>query len=50
LYQDVSIVVEEAEKLCNKLVKKVGDEIMSDYAPSIPSPSSLPLLPQPDEE
>jgi hypothetical protein len=40
---------EEAEKLYNKLVKELVDEIISDYTFSITS-SSLPVLSQPDEK
>jgi hypothetical protein len=42
------MLLEEAEKLYNKLTKELGDEIISDYAFSTYS-SSLPLLP-PNEE
>jgi hypothetical protein len=37
------MLLEEAEKLYNKLTKELGDEIISDYASS--TSSSLPLLP-----
>jgi hypothetical protein len=43
------MLLEEAEKLYNKLAKEIGDEITSDYA-SNTSSSSLPLLPQPVEQ
>jgi hypothetical protein len=42
------MLLEEAEKLYNKLAKELGDEITSDYASSISSPSS-PLLPPTEE-
>ena len=42
------MLLEEAEKLYNKLAKELGDEIMSDYACRM-SPSSLPLVPQSEE-
>jgi hypothetical protein len=37
------MLLDEAQKLYNKLVKDIGDEIISDYASNISS-SSLPLL------
>ena len=43
------MLLEEAEKLYNKLTKELGDEITSDYASSISSPSS-PLLPPTEEQ
>jgi hypothetical protein len=42
------MLLEEAEKLYNKLVKKLVDETITDYASSTSS-SLLPLLPQPEE-
>jgi hypothetical protein len=42
------MLLEEAEKLYNKLAKELGDEIISDYASSTSS-SSLPLLPPIEE-
>jgi hypothetical protein len=44
-----AMLIEEAEKLYNKLAKELPDEIINDYASSIAS-SSLPLLPSSDEE
>ena len=44
----IDVLLEEAEKLYNKLVKELVDESISDYGSSISSPS-LPLLP-PSEE
>jgi len=44
------MLLEEAEKLYNKLAKELGDEIISDYASSTSSASLLPLLPQPVEQ
>jgi hypothetical protein len=44
-----AMLIEEAEKLYNKLAKHQVDEIITDYASSI-SASSLPLLPSSDEE
>ena len=41
------MLLEEAEKLYNKLTKELGDEIISDYASS--TSSSLPLVPQSEE-
>jgi hypothetical protein len=43
------MLIEEAEKLYNKLAKEIGDEIITDYASSTSS-SSLPLLPPPVEQ
>ena len=43
------MLLEEAEKLYNKLAKELGDEITSDYASSTSSPSS-PLLPPTEEQ
>jgi hypothetical protein len=40
----IDVLLEEAEKLYNKLVKELVDESISDYGCSISSPS-LPLLP-----
>ena len=45
----ISVLVEEAEKLYNKLANELVDESISDYAFSISS-TSLPLLPPADEE
>jgi hypothetical protein len=45
----IDVLLEEAEKLYNKLVKELVDETILDCTFSIPSPS-LPLLPQSDEE
>lgn len=45
----ISMVIEEAEKLYNKLAKELGDEITSDYAFST-QPSSLPVLQPTNEE
>ena len=42
------MLLEEAEKLYNKLVKKLVDETITDYASSTSS-SLLPLLPPPEE-
>src|ERR1044072_94517 len=42
------MLLEEAEKLYNKLAKELGDEIISDYASSTSS-SLLPLLPLSEE-
>ena len=42
------MLLEEAEKLYNKLVKELVDEIISDYASNIST--SLPLLPPSNEE
>ena len=42
------MLLEEAEKLYNKLAKGLGDEIISDYASSTSS-SLLPLLPLSEE-
>jgi hypothetical protein len=42
------MLIEEAEKLYNKLVKELVDESISDYASNILS--SLPLLPPANEE
>jgi hypothetical protein len=39
----IDMLLEEAEKLYNKLAKELGDEIITDYASNISS-SSLPLL------
>ncbi|MGA9169441.1 MAG: hypothetical protein WBZ20_04765, partial [Nitrososphaeraceae archaeon] len=41
----IDVLLEEAEKLYNKLVKELVDESISDYGCSI----SLPLLPPPEE-
>ena len=43
------MLLEEAGKLYNKLVKELVDESISDYGGSISSPS-LPLLPLANEE
>jgi hypothetical protein len=43
------VLIEESEKLYNKLVKELVDESISDYGCSISSPS-LPLLPPANEE
>jgi hypothetical protein len=45
----ISVLIEESEKLYNKLVKELVDESISDYGCSISSPS-LPLLPPANEE
>jgi hypothetical protein len=45
----ISMLIEEAEKLYNKLAKELGDESISDYAFSTSS-SSLPVLSQSDEK
>jgi hypothetical protein len=45
----ISVLIEEAEKLYNKLAKELGDESISDYAFSTSS-SSLPVLSQSDEK
>ena len=45
----IDMLIEEAEKLYNKLAKELGDEFRSDYAYSISSPS-LPLLSPSDEK
>jgi hypothetical protein len=45
----IEVLLEEAEKLYNKLVKEFVDESISDYGCSISSPS-LPLLSQSDEK
>jgi hypothetical protein len=45
----IIMLVEESEKLYNKLVKELVDESISDYGCSISSPS-LPLLPPANEE
>jgi hypothetical protein len=42
------VLIEEAEKLYNKLPKELGDESISDYA--FISSSSLPVLSQPDDK
>lgn len=47
VYTDM--LLEEAEKLYNKLAKELGDEIISDYV-SRTSSSSLPVLSQSDEK
>jgi hypothetical protein len=44
------MLIEEAEKLYNKLAKELIDKIISDYAVNISSSSSLPLLPSPGEQ
>ena len=44
----IDMLLEEAEKLYNKLAKELGDEIISDYASSTSS-SLLPLLPLSEE-
>jgi hypothetical protein len=46
----ISVLIEEAEKLYNKLVKELVDESISDYGRSISSPSALPLLQLPSDE
>jgi hypothetical protein len=43
------MLLEEAEKLYNKLAKELGDEIVSDHAYSTSSSSLLPLLPPTEE-
>ena len=43
----ISVLIEECEKLYNKLAKELGDESISDYAFST---SSLPVLSQSDEK
>ena len=43
------MLLEESERLYNKLVKEMADEIISDYDCSIPSPS-LPLPLSPSDE
>ena len=45
---NLDMLIEEAEKLYNKLVKKLVDESISDYDFSTSS-SLLPLLPPPEE-
>jgi hypothetical protein len=45
----ISVLIEEAEKLYNKLAEELGDESISDYAFSISS-SSLPVLSQSDDK
>ena len=45
----IDVLLEEAEKLYNKLVKELVDESISDYGCSISSPS-LPLLAPPYSE
>ena len=45
----ISVLLEEAEKLYNKLVKELVDETITDYASSISS-LSLPLLQATDEK
>jgi hypothetical protein len=44
----ITMLIEEAEKLYNKLSKELVDEIISDYASNIST--SLPLLPPSNEE
>jgi hypothetical protein len=44
----IDVLIQEAEKLYNKLAKELGDESISDYAFSILS--SLPVLSQSDEK
>jgi hypothetical protein len=44
----ITMLLEEAEKLYNKLAKELVDEIISDYASNIST--SLPLLPPSNEE
>ena len=46
----ISMLIEEAEKLYNKLVKRLADKIISNHNTSTYSPSSLPLLPLPSDE
>ena len=46
----ISMLLEESEKLYNKLAKELEDESISDYVSSISSSSSLPLLPSSDKE
>jgi hypothetical protein len=43
------MLLEEAEKLYNKLTEELGDEITSDYASSTSS-SLLPVLPSTEEQ
>jgi len=43
------VLVEDAAKLYDKLVKEMVDEIISDYA-AIRSSTSLPYLPPPDQD
>ena len=45
----IDVLIEEAEKLYNKLIKELVDESISGYGCSISSPS-LPLLPPSDDE
>jgi hypothetical protein len=45
----IDVLLEEAEKLYDKLAKELVDESISDYGCSISSPS-LPLLPSANEE
>ena len=42
------MILEEAEKLYNKLAKELVEEIISDYAPNVST--SLALLPPSNEE
>ena len=44
----IDMLIQEAEKLYNKLAKELGDESISDYAFS--TSSSLPVLSQSDEK
>jgi hypothetical protein len=46
----ISMLIEEAEKLYNKIAKELGDEIRSYYAYSMLSSSSIPLLSPSDEK
>jgi len=45
----ISMLIEEAEKLYNKLTREWVDQIIMDYAPGISSPS-LPLSLSPSDE
>jgi hypothetical protein len=45
----ISMLIEEAEKLYNKLAKELVDESISNYVSSISSSSPLPLLPPSNE-
>jgi hypothetical protein len=47
---NAAIIIDEAEKLYNKLVRDCLNKIIMDYAFSTSSSSSLPLLPQSNEE
>ena len=45
----ISMLLEESDKLYNKLAKELVDESISNYVSSISSSSSLPLLPSSNE-